>query len=319
MRILITGATGMVGQALVAHLTQKPHVIIRAALRKDVGYFPSQVEKAITGDLCSNTTLWKEALRGVDAVIHAAARVHHMRDRADDPSKEFCHVNAQGTRRLAEYAASSGVRRFIFLSSIKVNGEETQTGSSFTPHDIPNPHDPYGVSKWYAEQALADMAHKAGMAYTIIRPPLIYGPGVKGNFASLMHWIGKGIPLPFGAIHHNRRSLVALDNLIDLIITCLHHPGAVNETFLVSDNEDLSTTDLLHRTAYAMKVRARLIPLPNSFLRAAATILGKAPMYQKLCSSLQVDIEKTQRALGWSPPITIDEGLHRAVRYFSYS
>jgi UDP-glucose 4-epimerase len=270
------------------------------------------------GDLNAENALWREAFMGVDAVIHTAARVHQMHDRAEDPLKEFCQINTQATRRLAQYATSSGVKRFIFLSSLKVNGEKTETSCPFTPTDLPNPHDPYSVSKLYAEQAIADIAHKTGMAYTIIRPPLIYGPGVKGNFASLMHWLKRGIPLPLGSMHHNRRSLLALDNLIDLLVTCLDHPGAINETFLASDNEDLSTTDLLQRIAQAMGVKAHLIPFPSSFVRGMATAFGKANVYQKLCGSLQVDMTKTQRALGWSPPITVDEGLRRAVTGLSH-
>ena len=204
------------------------------------------------------------------------------------------------------------MRRFVFVSSIKVNGEATPTGSSFTADDLPAPLDAYGISKMEAEQGLREIASQTGMQVVIVRPPLVYGPGVKANFAAMMRWLQRGVPLPLGAIH-NQRSLVALDNLVDLLVTCLTHPAAANQTFLVSDGEDVSTTELLRRMGQAMGKPARLLPVPASWLQLAATLVGKRAVAQRLCGSLQVDIEKTRQLLGWSPPLTLDQGLKKAA------
>lgn len=271
-------------------------------------------QDCICGPALDTNSDWSALLQGVDVVVHAAARVHVMRDTAPDPLRAFRAVNVDGSLHLARQAAAAGVRRFIFISSIKVNGEMSSLGQPFTALDVPAAQDHYGVSKAEAEAGLRQLAAETGMEVTIIRPPLVYGPGVKANFLSLMRWVARGIPLPLGAIHDNRRSLVALDNLVDLIVTCIDHPAAANQTFLASDGEDLSTTALLRRLAGAMEVPSRLIPVPVSMLEWGAAIVGKRAMIQRLCSSLQVDVEPTLTRLGWTPPISVDEGLHRAAR-----
>ena len=239
-----------------------------------------------------------------------------MADTAADPLAEFRRVNVQGTLNLARQSAVVGVGRFVFISSIKVNGEATQLERPFTADDAPAPIDAYGVSKMEAEQGLREIALQTGMEVVIIRPPLVYGPGVKANFAALMRWLRYGVPLPLGAIP-NRRSLVSLDNLVDLILTCLTHPAAANQTFLVSDGEDVSTTELLRRTGQALGRPARLIPVPASWLKLAAAMVGKPDVAQRLCESLQVDIEKTRRLLGWSPLISLDQGLKQTAGHGS--
>jgi len=266
------------------------------------------------GDLAACAD-WSGALGDVSVVVHAAARVHVMDDTVINPLAEFRRVNVDGTLNLARQAAASGIRRFIFISSIKVNGESTPLGHPFTTEDTSGPQDPYGISKHEAELGLRQLATETGMEVVIIRPPLVYGPGVKANFQSMMRWLQRGIPLPFGAIH-NKRSLVALDNLVDLIITCLDHPAAANQTFLAADGEDLSTTELLRRMGHALGKPARLIPVPASLLEAGAALLGRRDMAQRLCGSLQVDISKAKPLLGWSPPISVDEGLRRAAQGF---
>jgi nucleoside-diphosphate-sugar epimerase len=250
-------------------------------------------------------------LTGCETVVHLAARVHVMADTAADPLEEFRRVNVQGTLNLARQAAVAGVRRFVFVSSIGVNCAETYR-RPFTAHDEVAPHSPYAVSKYEAELGLQALAAETGMEVVIIRPPLVYGPGAPGNFGSLLRWLKRGVPLPLGAIH-NQRSLVALDNLVDLIITCLTHPAAANQTFLVSDGEDVTTTELLRRMGQALGRPAHLIPVPVSWLKLAAKLVGKPDVAQRLCGSLQVDIEKTRRLLDWTPPISLDEGLKKAA------
>jgi UDP-glucose 4-epimerase len=309
--ILVTGATGFVGKAVVQRLLAEDESrYVAVAARRDVQQWPARVLSRVTGDLEPSTD-WTVALDGVSAVIHCAARVHVMADTAADPLEEFRHVNVQGTLNLARQAAVAGVRRFVFVSSIKVNGEETQLGRPFTADDAPAPLDAYGVSKMEAEQGLREIARQTGMEVVIIRPPLVYGPGVKANFAVMMRWLKRGIPLPLGAIH-NQRSLVALDNLVDLLVTCLTHPAAANQTFLVSDGDDVSTTELLRRMGQALGCPARLMPVQVSLLKLAAAMVCKRDVAQRLCGSLQVDIEKTRRVLGWTPPISLDEGLKKA-------
>jgi nucleoside-diphosphate-sugar epimerase len=238
-----------------------------------------------------------------------------MHDESSDPLAEFRKVNVEGTLNLARQAAEAGVRRFIFISSIKVNGEGTPLGSPYRADAQPQPADSYGISKMEAEQGLRALAAETGMEVVIIRPTLVYGPGVKANFLSMMRWLHKGVPLPFGAIH-NQRSLVALDNLVDLIVTCIDHPAAANQTFLVSDGEDLSTTELLRRMATALGKPARLLPVPSWLLEAGASILGKKALSQRLCGSLQVDISKTRELLGWTPPLSVDAALRKTAAHF---
>lgn len=258
-------------------------------------------------------TDWSTALHGCDVVIHTAARVHIMQERALDPLAEFRRVNVAGTLNLARQAADGGVQRFVFLSSIKVNGEMTPSGQPFTASQAAAPLDPYGVSKAEAEEALRRLGAETGMEIVIIRPPLVYGPGVKANFGRLVSAIGRGWPLPLGCVEHNRRSLVALDNLVDLILTCTTHPAAAHQTFLVSDGKDLSTAELLRRVGMAMGRPARLLPVPSRLLRAGAMLAGKGDLAQRLLDNLQVDITHTRQTLGWQPPISVDEGLRRVV------
>jgi nucleoside-diphosphate-sugar epimerase len=311
MMVLVTGANGFVGSSILKRLAEDFAPNIRAAVRRTDAVLPSGVAKLVTGDMGRNTD-WAAALDGVDVVIHAAARVHVMQEAAPDPLAEFRRVNVEGTLNLARHAAVAGARRFIFVSSVKVNGEETQPARPFTASTIPAPLDAYGVSKLEAENGLRDIASKTGMEIVVVRPPLVYGPGVKANFATMMRWLRRDIPLPLGAIY-NQRSLVAIDNLVDLIMTCLEHPAAANHTFLVSDGEDVSTTELLRRMGAAMGHPARLVAVPESWLKLAASAFGKQDFGQRLCGSLQVDISETRQLLGWSPPITLGQGLKKAV------
>ncbi|WP_148717336.1 UDP-glucose 4-epimerase family protein [Chitinolyticbacter meiyuanensis] len=305
--ILVTGASGFVGSRLCERLVQDG-VAVRPVVRQArVGAY--QV-KSLDAD-----TDWSGALSDVTEVVHAAARVHVMDEVALDPLAEFRKVNVEGTLHLARQAAVAGVKRFVFISSIKVNGEQTAPGHPFRADDAPAPMDPYGVSKNEAEQGLLAFAHETGMEVVIIRPPLVYGPGVKANFAKMMATLARGVPLPFGLVD-NRRSLVALDNLVDLITVCLRHPAAANQIFLAGDGEDLSTAQLLRRLADALGRPARLLPVPIGLMSGVARLLGKKAFTQRLFGSLQVDIEKNRQCLGWVPPVSVDDGLRRAAAHF---
>lgn len=259
---------------------------------------------------------WNYALSDVSSVIHCAARVHVMTEDAVDPLVEFRRVNVEGTLCLARQAAIAGVKRFVFISSIKVNGEYSLPDQPFTADQLTAPSDPYSISKCEAENELRFLSREMGMEVVIIRPVLVYGPGVKANFLEMMRWLNRGIPLPLGGISNNRRSLVYLDNLVDLAITCLDHPAAANQTFLVSDGQDLSTSDLLRRMAKFMGVPARLISVPVWMIRLCAGISSRSDVARRLCDSLQVDISKNFELLGWSPPVNVDEGLRRTADAF---
>jgi nucleoside-diphosphate-sugar epimerase len=315
MRCLITGGNGFVGRALTSHVLARGYDVRLSLRQPQRADQIAGLEPVVIGSLSSETD-WTMALRRVDQVVHLAARVHVMNDNSLDPMAEFRRVNVEGTANLARQAAAAGVSRFVYLSSIKVNGEFTQEGCPFTSEDTPAPEDPYGVSKHEAEQALRYIAADTGMEVVIIRPPLVYGPGVKANFESMMRWLARGVPLPLAAVSENRRSLVALENLVDLIVTCFSHPAAANQTFLVSDGEDLSTAELLKRMGAAMGHPARLFYLPPPLLKLGATGLNKPGIYQRLCGSLQLDIAKTRQLLGWTPPVSVDEGLRRTAEGF---
>lgn len=303
--ILLTGSTGFLGRQLVKSLLSKPGVNLTATLRR-FAEIPGAHTVHVQG--LDADTDWSASMAGQEIVIHAAARAHVLKDELVDPLEEYRRVNVEGTLSLARQAAAFGVKRFIFISSIGVNGKVN--ARPFNEDDLPNPVELYAQSKWEAEQGLWEIHRETGMELVIIRPPLVYGPNAPGNFGSLMKWVAQGVPLPLGAVS-NMRSLVAVDNLIDLIITCIDHPAAANQVFLAGDGQDLSTTELLKAVAKAMGKRSRLIPVPPSLLMCAATLFGKKEVAQKLLGSLQVDISKARNLLGWEPPISVDEGLRR--------
>ena len=313
MTVLVTGSNGFVGTALCAKLRSDGTDVCAAVRSLDVA--PPGCRGVEIGGISLQTD-WRAALRGVGHVVHLAARVHVMRDTSSSPLAEFRRVNAEGTVNLARQAAAAGVKRFVFLSSIKVNGEYTEIGRPFGPDDAPDPKDPYGVSKYEAEELLRKVGEETGMEVVIIRPPLVYGPGVRANFQQMMRWLARGLPLPLAGIVENRRSLVALDNLVDFIVTCLRHPAAANQRFLVSDGEDLSTAMLLRRIGRAQGKPARLFHMPSFMLKLGAACVGGNDVYRRLCGSLQVDISKARALLGWSPSVSVDEGLRRAVAGF---
>lgn len=310
MNYLVTGATGFVGSAFLQHCL-KQNVNVVAAVRSVSATLPAVVKQVAVGEL-SALQDWSAALVSVDVVVHLAARAHVMKDDASDPLSLYRETNTFATLNLARQAAAAGVKRFVFVSSIKVNGEWTEAGKPFTPKDSHIPTDPYGLSKYEAEQGLKAIAAQTGMELVIIRPPLIYGPGVKGNFASMIRWVQKGVPLPLGAVH-NQRSLVALDNLVSFIDLCCTHPKAANETFLIADGFDVSTTELLHKVAQSLGVSARLIPVPVSWMRFAAKLLGKEAVANRLFGNLQVDARKARELLGWQPVVTMDVQLKKMV------
>jgi nucleoside-diphosphate-sugar epimerase len=283
----------------------------RASVRKLLLGLP-HADFTLTGPIDGQTD-WKNALRGVRTVIHLAARVHVMRETSSHPLAEFRRVNAEGTANLARQAAMADATRIIYVSSLKVNGESTYIGHPFRAEDEPEPQDPYGVSKLEAELALRRVSEDTGLEVVIVRPPLIYGPNVKGNFESMMSWLSCGVPLPLASITDNRRSFIGLDNFVDLLERCIDHPAAANQTFMASDGEDLSTAELLLRMGRAMNVQSRLFYLPSGLMRLGAKVSGKDDVFQRLCGSLQVDIKKTKQLLEWEPAISVDEGFRRVA------
>lgn len=306
-QILVTGANGFVGTALVAALRARGTPVV-AAVRQ-----ASAEGQLAVGELDGNTD-WTGALQGCTAVIHLAARVHVMDDASTDPIAAYRTVNRDASVRLAHQAHACGVRRFVFVSSIKVNGEAT-TSAPFRASDLPAPCDPYGQSKLEAEQALLAFGRESGMEIVIVRPPLVYGPGVKANFNSLLRLVKLGVPLPFGRVS-NARSMVALDNLVDLLMLCTRHPAAPGQVFLVSDGRDLSIGQLVGMIAAAMHKHVSLLPVPAGLMRAAATLLGKGAVAERLFGSLQVDIGATCDTLGWHPPISPEAAIGRTVAHF---
>lgn len=290
MAIVLTGASGFVGRHLSLSLTGRGNNVI--SLVRGIDPMP--------------------ILRESNVMVHLAARVHVMNDSSDDPLSEFREANVHATERLARLAAAAGVRRFVFISSVKVNGEETRLGHPYKEVDTPSPQDAYGLSKWEAEQLLSDIAFETGMEVVVVRPPLIYGPSVKANFALLMHAVQRGLPIPLGKIE-NARSFVGLDNLVDFIYCCMTHPAAANQTFLVSDGHDVSSAQLVRELAAAAGVNPNLWSVPQWALELGAGMLGKRNAVQRLCGSLQVDISKAQTLLGWTPPVSMQEGLKKTV------
>lgn len=300
-RVLVTGANGFIGRRVVARLMAEGIDVV-GAVRSRTGetWEVDSPSLGAQGD-------WEACLAGRTLVVHTAGRAHVLDERMENPIDAFRAVNRDGSIRLAEQAVQAGVKRFVFLSSIGVNG--VQNTRPFTEADIAVPLEPYAISKLEAEQALMSIAGKTGMEVVIVRPPLVYGPDAPGNFGRLVRAVQRGLPLPLGAVRKNRRTLVALDNLVDLILTCMHHPDAANQIFLAGDAEDLSTTDLLQRLADAMDVPVRLLPVPVWLLSMGATLLGRRTMIDRLCGSLQVSIDKARARLGWVPPLTVHEAL----------
>ena len=304
--LLVTGANGFVGRALCATLEQCGYEVI-GAVRKIRSAELKHIKYITVGEVNGQTD-WSVALAGVDVVIHLAARVHEMHDTASDPLARFRHVNMAGTESLARRAAANGVKRLVYVSSIKVNGEETLSGQRYFECDKPAPQDPYGISKWEAEQALHHVAKETGLEVVIVRPPLIYGAGVKGNFLQMIRVIARGIPIPL-ALVYNQRDLVYVDNLVDALIACATHPKAAGQTYLVSDGESISTNELIHSLAKALNKRCFVFPFPIFMVKFLAKLLGKSATIDRLTQSLQIDSSKIRNELGWKPPYTLQQGL----------
>ena len=308
MTILVTGASGFVGQALCQTLLAGGTPVVAAVRRP--GSAPAGTEERVVEALGPHTD-WRRALEGIDTVVHLAGRAHVMRERESDPLALFRHVNTEGTRALAEQAAGR-CRRLVLVSTIKVNGETTAPDRPFRPTDRPDPRDPYGVAKAEAEDALFSIAARHGLEAVVVRPPLIHGPGARGNLATLLRVLRRRVPLPLAAAD-NRRSLVGVDNMAALLIRAARHPDAAGEIFLARDDEDLSTSALLRRLAAALNRPARLVPVPLPLLRLAASAIGQGAMAARLLDSLVVDDGHTRRRLDWAPPVPLDEGLRRMV------
>jgi nucleoside-diphosphate-sugar epimerase len=313
--MLVTGASGFVGRMLCAELLRHGHAV-HAALRDPANFSLAACDTVKISGIDTDTD-WTDALHGVDVVIHLAARVHVMKDVSADPLTEFRKVNLHGTENLARQAARVGVKRLVYVSSIKVNGEQTDT-VPFSELDTPNPQDPYGMSKWEAEQALHRVARETGLEVVIVRPPLVYGPGVKGNFISLFAAISKGLPLPLAGAD-NARSLVYVGNLVDALIACATHPAAAGKTYLVSDGADVSTATLAKKIANALHCPDRTFNFPPALLRLIAALLGNAAQVDRLFGSLRIDSHKIRDDLGWTPPYTLQQGLSATADWYRAS
>lgn len=306
-RPLVTGANGFIGTAIVAQLASRGIGVVGAARSLTTGGDCDTQSPSLSVEAD-----WAPLLSGRTVVIHAAARAHVLHETAERPIDVFRSVNTAGTIRLAEQAAEAGIRRFVFLSSIGVNG--VSTVRPFTEADAPAPVEPYAVSKLEAELGLMRLADRTGMEVVIVRPPLVYGASAPGNFGRLLRAVARGVPLPLGSVNENRRTLVALENLVDLVITCAVHPAAANQVILAGDDEALSTADLIRRLARALNVSPRLLPVPVWLLRSVASVLGKRAMVERLCGSLQVDIGKARSLLSWSPPFSVDAAIEMMAR-----
>ncbi len=316
-RLLLTGATGFIGSTLQQRIVADQNYDLTIAVRK-VKEQKQAVRTVKVNDLKADTD-WSDALKGIDIIVHSAARVHVMDDKSADPLTEFRKVNVEGTMNLARQAVEAGVKRFIFISSIKVNGGGTELGKPYTTDSKPNPIDPYGVSKYEAEQGLLKISETTSLEVVIIRPTLVYGENVKGNFHSLMKWTYKGIPLPIGGIKQNLRSLVSVDNLVDFIIMCIEHKDAKNEVFLISDDNDISTAGLLEEISKGLGVKNKAINIPPKLINTAAGALGKSSIAQRLSGSLQVDISKAKTLLGWYPKYSTSESIQKTAQYYRAS
>jgi nucleoside-diphosphate-sugar epimerase len=312
-RILVTGASGFVGRTLCAHLIRKGWQVNAAIRTAQIEPLPAGIVIHRIADIGPNAD-WSDAVAGVNAVVHLAARVHVMHETAMQGLELYRHVNTEGTALLARIAARAGVERFIYLSTIKVNGERS-TSAPFTETDTPNPVDAYGISKMEAEQRLADISHETGISTVIFRPPLIYGPGVKGNFLRLMQIIRRRIPLPLGSIN-NARSMLGVDNMVSAIDTALSIARPISGTFLLSDDHDLSTPELIRHISTAMNLAPLMFPCPPAVLLATARIAGKGGEASRMLESLRIDCTKIKKELQWNPPITVDTGIAAAVRWY---
>lgn len=312
--VLITGADGFVGRVMCERMLAEGWNV-RGSVRtlRNAANLPGAVVLFHTGSIGSDTD-WSRALEGVDAVVHLAARAHVMDDKVIDPLREYRCVNVEGTKRIAEASLKARVSTFVYLSSIKVNGEQTH-GTPFTEEDPPSPQDSYGVSKHEAEEMLKQVTSRTDMPVTIIRPPLVYGPRIKGNILRMLWWVNRGIPLPLRGIN-NRRSLIGVDNLVDLIVLCLESPQAKGELFVAADKDNISTPELIGRIAAKLDRPARLFPFPLSFLRAGARVFGMRDAVERLSGSLVVDTKKVNKILGWSAPVSLDDGLEKMAQWF---
>ena len=313
-KLMVTGANGFIGRSLLKRLVIENYDV-RIVVRNELGINCNEAIEIIKFDELSPFYDWEKALKNVQTILHLASRVHVMKDAAKDPIHEYSLINVDSTLNLARQASKLGVRRFIYLSSVKVNGEHTIQGNPFFAHSLPSPQDPYSYSKFQAELGLKEIGAETGMEIVIIRPPLVYGPGVKANFLIIMNLLWHSVPMPLGSIN-NLRSLVAVDNLIDFLIKCINHPNAVNQTFLVSDGEDISTTNLLYKLGDKLGKPARLIKISSSKLEYMLKLVGRTSAASRLCSSLQVDISKSRKLLEWKPLISVDEGLSRVAEDF---
>lgn len=305
LNVLITGSSGFLGSRLAKHIDSQSDFVLTSAARRK-GSAASGREILIT--TLDRDTDWSGAVAGQEVVMHAAGRAHRMDDGSAAGLAEYRKINVEGTLKLARQAAAAGVKRFVFISSIKVNGEHTDGRGPFTPEDMPAPVDAYGISKWEAEEGLKRIGYETGMEFVIIRPPLIYGPEVQGNFRRLLRLAKLPVPLPFGLVHNNR-SMVYIDNLVDFIVRAICHPAAANQTFLVSDGVDISSTELLRTMRQILGRRVMLMPIPSSWLKAGFRLAGRGALAQRLFGSLQADISKCQRRLGWMPPYSVEHGL----------
>lgn len=315
MRIMITGANGFVGRSASASFLAAGHEVVA---QQRTAVEPSSTGQPLLQQLHSDlrdSSALREAMRGCDAVLHTAARVHRLEDQDPSPLAAYRRTNTDLTLQLATMAAQCGVKRFVFLSSIKVNGEWTTPGQAFHAHDPVSAKDDYAISKQEAEGGLLQIARQTGLEVVIVRPPLVYGPGVKANFLRMMAWVDRGIPLPLGAIN-NRRSLVGLSNLTHFLELCARHPAAGNETFLVSDGADVSTSHLLRSIGQALGRPARLVPIPQKWLENGLRWLGQGALAQRLCADLAVDIEKNRQLLHWTPPTSQEQELQRTAQAY---